>query len=197
MRNGSRFDVLFVCHANICRSPMAEHLARRAIEQSFGHLGAALSVSSAGTHTGGGAAMHPSTAQVLMERGIVAPPWISRSLTAAMVAEAGLVLAAGRAQRSRCVELEPRALRRTFTFRQFARIAGVLPPAVPDSGIPPEARFREAVERVGKWRNRVQPRSADADDIVDPVRQPIEAFRACAAAMEGDLNTILTAVGRL
>jgi protein-tyrosine phosphatase len=197
MLYGSRFNVLFVCQANICRSPLAEHLARRAISQSFGPLGATLSVSSAGTHADHGSAMHPGTAQVLTERGIAEPSWTSRPLTSAMVADAGLVLAVARTQRARCVELAPRAMRRTFTLRQFARIAGRLPPSVPDAETTPEVKFRTAVERVTGWRNRVQPGSANDDDIADPVREPIDAFRDCAAAMEEDLRIILTAVERL
>jgi protein-tyrosine phosphatase len=196
MLYGGRFEVLFVCHANICRSPMAEHIARRAIDRTFGYLGSGLAVSSAGTHAGEGSSMHPGAAQILVERGIDGTSWSSRHLTTTMVADAALVLTAGRTQRSICVEMEPQALRRTFTLRQFARIAGAIAPFHPGPDTAPEVKFRTFVDQVGMVRSSLQPVPASEDDIADPVRQPIEAFRQCAAAIERDVNTILTAVGR-
>ena len=43
--------VLFVCHANLCRSPMAERLLRLALDTRPGLAGAGLTAASAGTTT--------------------------------------------------------------------------------------------------------------------------------------------------
>jgi protein-tyrosine phosphatase len=194
---GRKFNLLFVCHANLCRSPMAEHLARHSLYQSFGADGVAVSVTSAGTHADAGSPIHPGSAQVLAERGIDIGRWTSRPLTAGMLDAADLVLVAGRPQRAACVTLAPRALRRTFTVRQFSRIARALPQSAPTLGGSPDARFRGLVEHVARWRSQVAQVAAREDEIADPVRQPIEAFRACAAAIEKELCTILSAAARL
>ncbi|MGW4295471.1 arsenate reductase/protein-tyrosine-phosphatase family protein, partial [Micromonospora chersina] len=51
-------DVLFVCHANMCRSPMAEFIARRLLRDL------PVAVASAGTDALDGAAMHPYAVEV-------------------------------------------------------------------------------------------------------------------------------------
>jgi protein-tyrosine phosphatase len=197
MLYGRRFHILFVCHANQCRSPMAEHLARRFIGTCFGPLGSAVTVSSAGTHAGDGHPMHPSAVQVLAERGIREGNWSSRALSPSMLAGADLVLTAGRPQRGACVELEPRVLRHTFTLRQLARIAATLPRTAPNADHAPEVKLRTLVGQVNRWRNTMQPVAGDRDDIVDPVTRPVPAFRECAQTIGHDLETIFTVAGRL
>ncbi|WP_329622317.1 low molecular weight phosphotyrosine protein phosphatase [Streptomyces sp. NBC_01255] len=62
------YRVCFVCTGNICRSPMAEHVFRRRVEEAG--LGGAVEVDSAGTggwHEGHGA--DPRTVAVLDENG--------------------------------------------------------------------------------------------------------------------------------
>ncbi len=170
---GDRFHILFVCHANICRSPMAERLARKA-------LGPAVEVSSAGTHAWDGAEMHPYTAQVLAERGADSAGFASRPLTARLVADADLVLTASRAQRAACATLLPAAARRTFTLRQFGRLAASLDPAPGDM-----AKLVERVRAV-----IAQPVGPDEDDLADPVAGPVEGFRVCADEIQQVLAVI-------
>src|SRR5438067_728269 len=45
-----RFRLLYVCHANECRSPMAERLTQRMFADRFGAAASELQVISAGTH---------------------------------------------------------------------------------------------------------------------------------------------------
>jgi protein-tyrosine phosphatase len=62
------YRVCFVCTGNICRSPMAEHVFRRRVEEAG--LGGLVEVDSAGTggwHEGDGA--DPRTVAVLQENG--------------------------------------------------------------------------------------------------------------------------------
>ncbi|MFI8765604.1 low molecular weight protein-tyrosine-phosphatase [Streptomyces sp. R-07] len=62
------YRVCFVCTGNICRSPMAEHVFRRRVEEAG--LGGLVEVDSAGTggwHEGEGA--DPRTVAVLQENG--------------------------------------------------------------------------------------------------------------------------------
>ncbi|HET9519130.1 MAG TPA: hypothetical protein VFO77_15515, partial [Actinoplanes sp.] len=67
---GDTFEIVFVCHANLCRSPLAEGLARRMLDDAFGSAAHTAVVSSAGTHAFAGSPMHQGSAQVLGECGI-------------------------------------------------------------------------------------------------------------------------------
>lgn len=172
-----RFRMLFVCHANLCRSPLAERLARRAFDDAFGPEAAAIVTASAGTRAYDGSPMHRGSAEVLAECGVDASDFVSRTVSPAILRESDLVLTATADQRSACLMLEPGAIRRTFTLRQFARFAAVAPPiwegSVPD-------RMRRLVDEVNTGRHRVPRVPAEEDDLPDPVNQPIEAFRICA-----------------
>jgi protein-tyrosine phosphatase len=176
---GDRFEILFVCRANLCRSPLAERLARRAFDDAFGADAAGVVVSSAGTHAYGGSPMHRGSASVLVECGIDAGGFFSRTVNASVLGTADLVLAAGRDQRAACVTLAPGAVRRAFTLRQFARLVGAVPAAGAFTGTVP-ARLRDLVEHVSANRHLVPAVAAEADDLPDPVSQPIEVFRDCA-----------------
>ncbi|MET7836978.1 low molecular weight phosphatase family protein, partial [Micromonospora sediminicola] len=115
--------VLFVCHANMCRSPMAEFIARRLLADL------PVVVTSAGTDAVDGAAMHPYAVEVAAGTGADAAAFRTRRLRPEHLAGAALVLTATRRQRSACTALAPTALTRTFTLRQFARLAAAAEPA--------------------------------------------------------------------
>jgi protein-tyrosine phosphatase len=175
-------NLLFVCHANVCRSPMAERLAKR-------HFEPTVNVASAGTHAYDGAPLHPNAARVLAELGADAEGFTSRPLTASLLATADLVLTATREQRAACVTLLPEALPRTFTLRQFGRLAAACEP--PQHGEPAQHRGLEArVDAARAARSRLQPVDPRDDDLADPVRQPLDAFRRCAAEIQDALRAI-------
>ncbi|MEU4423050.1 low molecular weight phosphatase family protein [Actinoplanes sp. NPDC024001] len=181
---GNRFDILFVCHANLCRSPMAELLVRHAI----GNTG--IRVHSAGTHAREDQPMHPLTAQVLQERGADPEGFRTRRLTAALVAGAGLVLTATRQQRAACVVLQPAAVRRTFTITQFGRYAEA---AGAGDGSPQE-RLRDLIDRVPLLRGGLPSARPEEEDLADPVNQPIDAFRRCGAELQRVADALTTVI---
>ncbi len=188
---GDRFEILFVCHANICRSPIAERLTPRAFADAFGAAGAGVAASSAGTHAYAGSPMHGGSAAVLWECGIDARDFTSRTVNPSALLAADLVLTAGREQRAACVTLAPATVRRTFTLRQFTRLAAAAPAAggqVPSS-VP--GRLRVLVDRVNAGRHLVPAVPSEMDDLPDPVDQPIEAFRKCAEEIWRSLGTII------
>src|SRR4051812_22131637 len=95
--------LLVVCHANLCRSPMIERLARQALAKRLGDPAGGgqvptVEVTSAGTHAEPGWDMHPFAGEVLRERGADVTDFASRRLTAELVAGADLVLTAARPQ---------------------------------------------------------------------------------------------------
>jgi protein-tyrosine phosphatase len=204
------FEVLFVCHANLCRSAMAERLANRSFADRLGVRGSRLIVSSAGTHARAGIPMHPSAARVLRERRAYADRFCSRLLTPPIVAAPDLILTATRAQRAACVSMVPAAVRHTFTLRQFGRLAssvavlGTWSPArrsiFPPGGTAtvmadsPTRRLQALLDEISSVRGRLQPVPVEEDDLADPVRQPIEAFRRCADEIQRGIDALIEVI---
>jgi protein-tyrosine phosphatase len=186
-----QFEVLIVCHANICRSPMAERLIRKSFTERMGDHATGFRVASAGTNAWSNAPMHPFAAEVLREHGADATDFVSRRLSEAVVRRAGLVLTATRRQRSACVALDPSAVRRTFTLLQFGRYAAGLRPADLAATWPPPARLREMIEMVSVVRAHLPVPQGDEDDLPDPVQSPVEVFRRTAAEIQSVVDVMI------
>ncbi|HEV2088106.1 MAG TPA: hypothetical protein VGR21_07325, partial [Cryptosporangiaceae bacterium] len=137
-----RFGILFVCTANLCRSPMAEHLARQRL--STAAPADRIVMGSGGTRADAGRSMHPHAAAVLSERGVDPAGFVSRPVSATGLLGASLVLTAAREHRAHCVTVAPGVVRRCFTLAQFVRLAESVDPASL-SGIDPADRPRAAV----------------------------------------------------
>jgi protein-tyrosine phosphatase len=178
-----KFQVLIVCSANHCRSPLAEFLLCEAIR------GAAdgWSIASAGTHALNGIPMHESAADLLAERGIDSDWWSSQRLTGALVAGADLVLTAELSHRSEVVTLDPRALRKTFTLLQFARLSEQVGPVTALSG---HQQGVELLARATAARSQLQPNPPELDEIDDPMGRGAHAFQLCADTITRAIDEI-------
>ncbi len=187
---GETFNLLIVCHANLCRSPMAERLARRTFTERLGSSGSCLAVSSAGTHAEPDQPMHPLTAQTLLELGADTRGFSSRPVTSRLLLGADLILTAERQQRARCVAEAPSTVLRTFTLRQFGRLITVV-----DGnrlvGRSPELRLAELTREMAIARSRLPSPSEADDNLADPVNQPLQAFRSCAAQIRHVLELMI------
>jgi protein-tyrosine-phosphatase len=84
---GFMHSVLFVCTANICRSPLAMGLLREKVKDAQDWK-----IESAGTWTVDGEAAAARTIQVLDERGITLKDHHSRIITGDMLAQFNLIL---------------------------------------------------------------------------------------------------------
>jgi protein-tyrosine-phosphatase len=122
-RGSGQFGILFVCTGNICRSVMAERLARRGLRARLGADACRFRVLSAGTAGLTGCGVHPYAAEALNCLGADADGFTSRALTAADVAAADLILAAGQEHRNEVIAMRPDASRRVYLLREFARLA--------------------------------------------------------------------------
>lgn len=180
------FCVLVVCHANHCRSPLAEHLLRVAASER----NLDWQVSSTGTHARPGIPMHASVARILAGRGLNTTEWRSQAITPELVRHADLILTASEAQQS-VVRFDSSALRRTYTIRQFAHLAAVVTeePTVElaDYG---HWLMREVWQR----RGQTQPLPQGQRDIGDPMGQSFQHFRRCAAVIDRALDQIFSSV---
>ena len=155
------YDVLVVCTGNICRSPAVERL----LAAELG-AGPEVRVASAGVGAVVGAPIAEPMAALLRDAGASPDDFAARQLTEPMLREADLILALTRAHRSRIVGLYPRAVRRTFTLRELARLAGRVDPAALPAGTSGERLA--ALLPLATAQRGMRAGAPDQDDVVDP-----------------------------
>jgi len=189
------FRVLMVCTSNISRSPAAAYLLRAHLEARG--AGQWFAVTSAGTRADPGEAIDGDTARALAGEGVDAADHRAHPLTERRVAQADLILTAARRHREAVARLRPDAVPRTFTVREFDRLATAAMEARPHG---PQA----LVDVAAALRRSLPPRTPADDDVEDPVgaRFPAheaavqlinEATYAVAAALARDLDIDLWA----
>jgi protein-tyrosine phosphatase len=169
---GSSFRVLFVCTGNICRSPIAERVARAFTDDALGGDAASLRLESAGTQAVVGNGVHPDSARVLTALGGDPSGFAARQLTDDLAVQADLTLALTRSHRRAALKRAPRGLSRTFTVVEAAELAALVPADVELPGTTFADRCRSLVREMAAARVL---RSSDVhDDIADPIGQSPE-----------------------
>jgi protein-tyrosine phosphatase len=131
-------------------------------------------------------------ARLLRSSGSEDRAFAARHLTEKLVKEADLVLALTRAQRTLVVDLWPPAVRRTFTFREFARLLDQVDPSALPDGSPGE-RLRIAMPLVVGARGLGRT-SAKDDDVIDPYRLSDDVYAASFAEITAAVMTIARAL---
>lgn len=166
--------LLFVCTANISRSPYAERRARMLL----GHE--PVLVASAGVPGLPARTMDPQMADQLRQRGGDPEGHLSRCLNDVILADVDAVLTFELAQQYRVFESWPEAESRTFGLGQFAEAVGRL-----------ESTDLPAGELVARLRNVASPNSMGWD-VDDPYKRGKRAARAAARQIDGLVETIVT-----
>lgn len=173
------FRILVVSVGNDCRSPLAERHLRHKFDLVLGDAADTVDISSAGVRAVEGAPMDALAAKELQRLGGAPDGFVARQLTRAMMREADLVLAVTRALRSRALEDEPAALRRTFTLREFATLARLLQPErSPEAFVSKAAGHRWAV-------------GSEDYDLADPTEGARRRHREVAELI-GEASTSIT-----
>ncbi len=107
-------QILFICTANICRSPMAEYLTKEMLLKN--HL--TFRASSAG-FLEGGFPISKESRIVLSENNIDASMHISQKVNRQLVQDSFLILTMTEMHKQRLLELEPNAVYKIFTLTKY------------------------------------------------------------------------------
>lgn len=107
--------ILYLCTANICRSPVAEHYMRHLVER-FGLR--SVTVSSAGIMDMGGAPADPVMARLVKERGLDLSGHRSRVATREMLLESDEIVVMERRHRAWIRDRFPDALKKASLIRE-------------------------------------------------------------------------------
>jgi protein-tyrosine phosphatase len=164
-------EVLVLCTANICRSPMgAALLARELADREVSAL-----VRSAGT-LGSAAPSPPEVVAVMAGYGLDVTGHRGRELTAADLARADLVLAMAREHLRQAVVMAPDAWPRAFTLRELVRRGDLAGPRTPGETLAGWlARLHAGRSRVALLGDSAQ------DDVADPIGGPPSGYERTAA----------------
>jgi protein-tyrosine phosphatase len=184
--------VLIVCTGNICRSPFIERLLQAQLDQQLPGPGRQILVRSAGTGALVGSEMDPQSAAQLVAHGGDPAGFRARDLTPELIAESDLVLTATRAHRGKVAMMSPKALRRVFTFRDFADLVdGIVLTATPGGQ---RGWVRHVTERAAASRGLKPPLAPDLADIVDPFRRRDDVFATMARQVVESMPPVVRAL---
>lgn len=154
--------IVFVCTANVCRSPWAELRAKQLLPGFAVGSGATLSSTAGRPMDDVMAATLPAGVEVAGHR--------AKPLSPAMAREASLILTMEERHRAWVLDEYPGAIRKTFTVGQFAATVSRAP-----EGLPLDELLLWA------YRNRVP---SSGTDISDPYRQGPERAAETAELLD-------------
>jgi protein-tyrosine phosphatase len=181
-----KYQIVFVCTGNICRSPAGERLLRARLAHAPD-----VEVASVGTRALVGEPINISMAHLLEQSGIDSSLFSARDASDHTLREADLVLGMTRQHRSAAVALAPRLVRRSFTLKELARIAGQLQ-IEHDWSASVGDRLRTLVDEASRHRTPV---TADLDDVADPYLRDQLAYERAFAEIREAVDAIVDSLG--
>jgi protein-tyrosine phosphatase len=166
--------VLFICTANVCRSPMAEVLLRAELSSRC----AELNIRSAG-FLGEGSPADKKSVWAMEKLGIELTGHASTHVSTAVEQKPDLILVMAREHLRMLTKLHPDVIERAFTLKEFVRLAtieGERNPGEPLTGY---------IERVAAGRGVSAVTSPGLEeDVADPIGQRRAAFFRCASELK-------------
>lgn len=173
---GAPRQLLIVCTANIARSPSADLLARRLLQEQPGR--SPWYVGSAGIQAIPGAGIDETMGTELRRYGIDPAAHRSTQLVRSAIERADLVLTFERRHRRWILGECPDASRRVFTIRRAAALLAERP------------KRADAVDFLAADDQA----TTDSDDFADPYGQGPEAARVAVAEIDRLLRVIVPAI---
>jgi protein-tyrosine-phosphatase len=183
--------VLFVCTGNTCRSPMAEGIFRKMIQDR----GLKADIRSAGTYASDGAPASHNTLTILREKGINGN-LASKSITAADVMWSNLILTMTMNHKQQVIQRYPDAVDKTFTLKEYVQNNTAALHGIKErERLYAEWQIKQALGQPISEEERARmdelQASAPDFDINDPFGGPMEDYRQCAEQLEGCLKKLL------
>jgi protein-tyrosine phosphatase len=179
MVSGSQ--VLILCTANVCRSPMAEAL----LTDRLAVVGSDATVRSGGM-LGDGEAPHREAIAVMAGYGLDIGAHRSRRVTEEDLEAADLTLAMARENLRYAVVTAPAVWPRAFTLRELVRRGGAAGRRGPGESLAAWlARAHHGRERAALLGD------SPADDVADPAGGPPAGYAAAATVLSGLLDQLV------
>ena len=178
-------SILIVCSGNICRSPIAEALLRRAIERR-GDVEVP-TIGSAGTIAMEGASATREAVAAARELGLDITRHAARRLTDPMIAGTNLLLCMAAEHREEIEDRVPNARDRTFTLKELTRLLE-RDPTPPGTGrVARAARARDdgALTEIDRFD----------EDVIDPLGMPLETYLAVAHEIDEWIERLVLGLG--
>lgn len=143
--------VLFVCTGNTCRSPMAEALFSRMLQQGD-HPADEIKIESAGLYAWENETASPEAIEVMSQLGIDLTGHRSRLVNEAMVQDADLILTMTRRHRDQLQENFPYLKDKIYTLAEYA---GQPNQEIPDPYGQNIEAYQQALEQIRKLLEEV------------------------------------------
>jgi protein-tyrosine phosphatase len=179
MHTATPLAILCICTGNVCRSPAAERLLAH-------HLGASVTVSSAGTYALLGQPFSPPMDRLVQEAGADPEGFAARQLSEVHLRQVDLVLGMTREHRAAAVDLLPAVVRRSFTLREYARLLGQIDQDRLPKGSMAD-RARASLPLAAAQRRQAGPAE---DDVADPYGQADAAYARAFDDIEQAVESI-------
>ena len=174
MTDPGEADIVVLCTANVCRSPMAAALLARRLAA----LGVTVPVRSAGMISSGDPP-YPEVISVMASYGIDIAAHRSRIVCAADLASASLVLAMARDSLRHAAITEPGAWPRAFTLKELIRRGDQIGPRLPGESL---SGWLSCVH-AGRERTSLLGDSLD-DDVAAPAGGSLRAYADTAGLLD-------------
>lgn len=179
-------ELMVVCTANICRSPLMMAMLDREGRRRAGP-DAPLLVSSSGVQGLQGEGPAPLSAEEATRRRLDLTEHRARVTDQAMLWRSDLVITMSERQRGMLVRLLPSAAKHTFTVRELARLLTALKPIDEDLPLRERVRF---VTRLAHGARAYVPRPRRPEDVRDPYGGPPEGYVHMARQLDELLDAI-------
>jgi protein-tyrosine phosphatase len=174
-------NILIVCTANQCRSPMAAAL----LDRELTVRGVPAQIHSAGTNAVAGIPATDDTIVVMKAEGLDLSTHRSRPVGTADLGGADVVITMTRAQLRDLATRSPAAFPRLFTLKELARRA--------------QGQPRDKDEELGVWITRLSAGRSTADllgddpvdDVEDPIGRPVEVCSAVARELADAVSRVV------
>lgn len=176
--------VLFVCTGNICRSPMGELMFPLFFYSND------IVADSAGIQGLPNSPIDPSSARLLAADNIDTQEFRSKRLTPQLALKSDLILCFTQRQRTKIIELAPRARSRTFQLNDFTTLCEYCRMHALISGDDTKERLNSILKNASLAQAHIPP----TQDIDDPYRKDFRVFESAHKQIQQDIAEIASAL---